>query len=175
MRHHPSHEKRIKRSNTWHSPHIALSVCSSASPERVNDLSSSQGARVPHGLPLLPSRASSSDPTATRVEGAGAGAAGRGKSPRALWPSLPAAAVRRRVPTAPSGPAPLAPEASQGCGPGGGAAWPPQQEHSGAEPLFRKDPTPLRVLPLPPARTPLGQHTRGQPGGGGSSALGRLL
>lgn len=41
------------------------------------------------------------------------------------WPSLPAAAVRRRVPTGPSGPVPSARQASQGRGPGWGAAWPP--------------------------------------------------
>ena len=62
--------RRTKHSNTWHSPDTVRSVCSNASPERVNGLS---GCHCENPHHLRHPEACPSDSVAPRVEGAGAG------------------------------------------------------------------------------------------------------
>lgn len=166
---HLARNRRTKRSNTWHSPDTVRSVCSSASPGRVNGLGGCHCENPPP--PPRHPEACPSDSLATRVEGAGAGSGGRGKSPRA-WLAFPSG-CRRAAPHPHGSLWPGSPGAlSQ---PGARAGWgsplasPAAAQRRGA-PQDRKDPTPLLLLPPLLDRGPQGQHAPGRPRGGNGPA-----
>lgn len=159
------HDMRIKSSNTWHSPYVVPSVRSAAT-TRVQEATH---LKAPSPLPVPKSLSTHSSLQAIRYSGRIWVSARSPREPR--WPSLPAAATRRRVPTGPSSPLP-----QRVSRPGARAGWgrrvafPTGAQRRGVPGSAPKTP-PRPALPVPPPP----ELPANMPGGDPEEAADQLL